>query len=95
MIGNERLNLVQGRDKMYMQASILEWLDSSNEKYGDKVAVCDDDCKITFKQYHDKAIGIARAIIDIGLMTKNAIAVYLEKSAKVLVSFIVWQWEKQ
>lgn len=71
-----------------MQASVLEWLDNSNEKHGNKTAICDNEGEITFKQYHDKAVGIARAIIDRGLIAKKPIAVYMEKSAKVLVSFM-------
>lgn len=71
-----------------MQASVLEWLDNSSRQFGDKMAVCDDDGQITYRQYHDKAVGLARAIIDSGSMAKEPVVVYLEKSAKVLVSFL-------
>lgn len=71
-----------------MQASVLEWLDKSSQQFGDKVAVCDHEGEITYQQYHDKAVGLAKAIIDHGSMPKKPVVVYLEKSAKVLVSFM-------
>lgn len=71
-----------------MQASVLEWLDKSSQQFGDKAAVCDQEGEITYQQYHDKAVGLAKAIIDHGSMPKKPVVVYLEKSAKVLVSFM-------
>lgn len=71
-----------------MQPNVLEWLECSVRKMPDKMAVYDEQEQITFKEYHDKSMGIADAIIEAGCGPKQAVAVYLEKSAKVLVSFM-------
>lgn len=71
-----------------MQVSVLEWLNRSAERMPDKVALWDDREQATYKQYHDKSIGIAQAIINVGLETKKPIVVYLNKSIKVLMSFM-------
>lgn len=71
-----------------MQASVLEWLDNSSRQFGDRTAICDNDGEITYRQYHDKAVGLAKAVIDNGLAARKPVVVYLEKSARVLVSFM-------
>lgn len=71
-----------------MQASVLEWLDAMAEKMPNKVALIDENEQISFKQYHDKSIGIAGEILDIAGNKKKPVVVYLEKSAKVLISFM-------
>ncbi len=71
-----------------MQSSILDWLDSISLQFGDKVAIYDEKGDITYKQYHDKAIGLAKAIIDNGIKSKEPVVVYLEKGIKALVSFM-------
>ena len=71
-----------------MQSSVLEWLDNSNKQFGDKIAVYDNNGKITYKQYHDKAIGLAKAIIESGIQSKEPVVVYMDKSADVLISFM-------
>ncbi len=71
-----------------MHASVLEWLEETAVYYGDKTAVCDEYEQYTYKQYHDKAVGIAEAILATGMGSKKPIVVYLNKSIKVLASFM-------
>jgi len=69
-----------------MRSNILKWLDITAKNYPDKNAIWDTKEEITFSQYRNKALAIARKIIELGL-EKEPVVVYLEKSAKVLVSF--------
>lgn len=71
-----------------MHASVLEWLEESGVKYADKLALCDEWESYTYKEYHDKAVGIADAVIATGIGKKKPIVVYMEKSIKVLASFM-------
>lgn len=71
-----------------MRASVLEWLEEASVDYADKTAVCDEQESYTYKQYHDKAVGIADAILAVGLGNKKPIVVYMKKSIKVLASFM-------
>ena len=71
-----------------MHASVLEWLEESAVKYADKTAIVDEQESYTYKEYHDKAIGIADAIMATGMGSKKPVVVYLNKSIKVLASFM-------
>lgn len=71
-----------------MQASVLEWLDHISTSYPDRLAIVDEHEQFNYEQYHDKSIGIARAILDLGITGHKPIVVYLEKSIKVLPSFM-------
>lgn len=71
-----------------MRASVLEWLEESSVNYADKPAICDEWESYTYKQYHDKAVGIAHAILATGMGSKKPVVVYLNKSVKVLASFM-------
>lgn len=71
-----------------MQSNVLEWLEHSAEEMPEKTALRDEWEEITFKEYHDKSMGIAEAVLKAGYGTKKPVAVYLEKSVKVLVSFM-------
>ena len=71
-----------------MQTNVLEWLVESSRKFGNKLAICDDREEMTYQQYHHKAIGLARAILDSGLDAREPVVVYLEKSVKVLAAFM-------
>ncbi|MBD5549668.1 MAG: amino acid adenylation domain-containing protein [Lachnospiraceae bacterium] len=71
-----------------MRFNVLEWLEHTSKKMPDKMALWDEEEQLTYKEYHDKSIGIADAIIKTGYGTKKPIAVYIEKSAKVLASFM-------
>ena len=42
-----------------MQANVLEWLEDSSRRFGNKLAICDDREEMTYLQYHQKAIGLA------------------------------------
>lgn len=71
-----------------MRASVLEWLEEAAVNYADKLAICDEQENYTYKQYHDKAVGIADAVIATGMGSKKPVVVYLNKSVKVLASFM-------
>lgn len=71
-----------------MHASVLEWLEESAVRYADKTALVDEWERYTYKEYHDKAVGIADAVIATGLGSKKPVVVYLNKSVKVLASFM-------
>ena len=71
-----------------MQSNVLEWLEHSAKNMPEKTAVRDERESITYKQYHDKSVGIADAILESGHGRKKPVVVYIEKSVKVLVSFM-------
>lgn len=71
-----------------MQASVVEWLEESSQKFGDKLAICDDKHELTYLEYRNMSIGIAKAIVDRGLAAKRPVIVYLEKSVRALASFM-------
>lgn len=71
-----------------MQSNVVEWLERSADAMPEKLAVCDQQEQLTFKQYHDKSIGIADAILETGYGTKKPIVVYMEKSPKALAAFM-------
>lgn len=71
-----------------MHASVLEWLEKASINYADKTAICDEWESYTYKQYHDKAIGIADVILATEVGNRKPIVVYINKSIKVLASFM-------
>ena len=71
-----------------MLASVTEWLDNTAKKYPMKKAIIDSTQALNFDEFRAKAYAIARAIVSINLETKQPVVVYLEKSAKMIVSFI-------
>ena len=71
-----------------MQANVLDCLEQSSQRFGDRIAICDEWEEMTYRQYHDKAVGLAKAIIDSGLGNREPIVVYLEKSVKALAAFM-------
>lgn len=71
-----------------MQSNVLEWLENSAMAVPGKAALWDEDERITFEEYHHKSLGLADAILKNGYGTKKPVAVYLEKSVKVPVSFM-------
>lgn len=71
-----------------MQTSVTKWLDITAQKYSCKTALIDEEQKITYRDYREKSLAIARAIIETGTGEQNPVVVYMEKSVKVVVSFI-------
>ncbi len=72
-----------------MQASIIEWLDETERKYPEKPALIDEEGSVSYHAYKQKSLAIARAIIENNTGGRHKpVAVYLEKSAKMLVAFI-------
>ncbi len=71
-----------------MQSNVLEWLESAVKSVPGKTALWDEHEQITFKEYRSKSLGIADAVLKSGFGTKKPIVVYIEKSVKVLVSFM-------
>lgn len=71
-----------------MQTSVLEWLEKAAIDKPDNLAICDEQASLTYKEYRSRSLGVAEAILNIGYGRKRPIIVYLEKSIKVLVSFM-------
>ncbi|MDE6056354.1 MAG: amino acid adenylation domain-containing protein, partial [Lachnospiraceae bacterium] len=71
-----------------MQASVTKWLDETAHRYPSKTALVDEEQKITYQDYRKNSIAIARAMIELGVGQQNPVVVYMEKSAKLVVSFI-------
>ncbi|MBE5869556.1 MAG: amino acid adenylation domain-containing protein [Lachnospiraceae bacterium] len=71
-----------------MQASVIEWLEYTAQKYPGKEALIDEYEKISFAEMRRKSLAISREILALSREAQKPVAVYLEKSAKVLVSFI-------
>lgn len=71
-----------------MQSNVMEWLEHSAAIMPEKMALLDELEQINYKEYHDKSMGLAKAVIETGYGTKKPVVVYIEKSVKVLVSFM-------
>ncbi len=72
-----------------MKNSVLSWLDETAKRLPDKVAVADESGKITYREYRNKSLALARRILDINKSeTKKPVVIYLEKGKEVLVSFM-------
>lgn len=71
-----------------MQKSVVEWLDRTAGIFPEKVAAIDENGKITFEEYRRKSTGIGQTIINSVDGMHKPIVVYLNKSFKVLVSFL-------
>lgn len=71
-----------------MQKSITEWLDNTAEVYPEKCAIVDSNGAMTFDEYRKKSLAIAREILDSGIGQQQPVVVFMEKSRKVLVSFL-------
>lgn len=71
-----------------MQTNVVEWLKHTAERMPEKTALEEERGRLTYKEYHDKSLGIARAVLELGLNGRQPVAVYMEKSIKVLVSFM-------
>lgn len=71
-----------------MQKNVTEWLDRTAERFPDKAAVVDAWGTMTYGQYREKALAIARALISKEIKAKEPVAIYLKKSAKTLASFL-------
>lgn len=71
-----------------MQASVTEWLDKISEKCPQKTAIIDKGKQICYKEYRKKSLMVARALIDTKIGDHKPVAVYLEKGAEMLISFL-------
>lgn len=70
-----------------MQTNITYWLDESAKKFPDKIAFADENKEMSFGELQRKTRAVASQIISKKLF-KKPIAIYLEKSADVVVSFL-------
>ena len=73
-----------------MQANVLQWLDRTAAAVPDKTAFLDEEGQLTYRQFRRKSLALAREIIKKrgNGSGKIPVVVYLEKSAKVIVSFM-------
>ena len=66
--------------------SVLEYLENSAEKYGEKIAVIDEKEKLTYTELKEKSQQIGSAIAH-KINTKNPVPVLMEKGVKTLATF--------
>jgi len=71
-----------------MQTSVTEWLDETVKKFPQKLAVADETEGISFERLKRKSLAIARELIRQKIGEQEPIAVYMEKSFRVVVSFL-------
>lgn len=71
-----------------MKTNVFEWLEDTARRIPDHTALVDESGSYTYAQYYLKSLGIADAIVKFGIGTKKPVVVFLEKSAKVLISFM-------
>ena len=71
-----------------MQISVTEWLDNSASLYPDHVALVDETSSVTYAQYRQKSLAVAREIIETSTETELPIVVYIEKSVDVPITFL-------
>lgn len=71
-----------------MQISITEWLDETAHYFPDKSAIMDVEGELSYSEYRSKALAISRRIIELVGGSQQPVVVFMEKSAKVLVSFL-------
>jgi len=71
-----------------MQKNVTEWLDQTAKLFPDKAAIVEESGTLSFREYRRKALAIARELISCGVGRREPVVVYMEKSAKVLVSFL-------
>jgi len=71
-----------------MQKNVTEWLDRTARRFPDRTAIVDESGLLSFREYRQKSLAIARELILRGIRRREPVAVYIEKSTKVLVSFL-------
>lgn len=71
-----------------MQKNITEWLDRTAERFPSKTALVDKSGTLSFQEYKRKALAIASRLISDDVGPREPVVVYMEKSTKVLVSFL-------
>lgn len=77
------------KEKGVIMKSVLEYLESSAEKYPDKLAVCDENCNMTYIQLQQSAKKIGSAIGDItGKNIRKPIVVYIDRCIGSIKAFM-------
>lgn len=72
-----------------MIRNVVEYLEEIVCKYPNKIALTDENRKITFSQVREEALKVAYKIkLECGEVKNQAIAVYMKKSVECIVSFI-------
>ena len=73
-----------------MVNNVLYWLDKTAQAMPEKTAIADESGSITYGDYRKKSMAIGAALSDIEDTSrgKRPVVVYIEKSLKVLVSFM-------
>ena len=69
-----------------MCSNITQWLDETAKKFPNKLGYVDENKALTFKETRTKSLNLANRIVEMGLF-KKPVAIYMEKSTDVLISF--------
>ncbi len=71
-----------------MQNSIVQWLEKTAARFQDKIAFVDEKGSYTWAQVRQKALSIASNIEKVVPGRKKPVAVYMEKSADMVITFL-------
>ena len=72
-----------------MITNVFEYLESSAERYPDKIAFADADKSVTFGELRDKAYAIADSIYErCGKIKNEPVGVYMYKGVDCLIAFM-------
>lgn len=71
-----------------MKNSVVQWLEETAARYPDKVAFADEKKSYVWREVREKAMAIACCIEEALPGGKRPVAVYMEKSADMLVAYL-------
>ena len=71
-----------------MKNSIISWLEDTAKRFPDRTAFVDEKNKYTWKEVREKSLSIAHSIEAIISVGRKPVAVYMEKSADMLIAFL-------
>ncbi|MBR4575098.1 MAG: amino acid adenylation domain-containing protein [Lachnospiraceae bacterium] len=71
-----------------MLNSVTSWLDITADLYPNKTAIVDSFGSVSWKQYREKSIGIARLLSEKKYGPRRPVVVYMKKTSAVLISFM-------
>ncbi len=75
--------------RINMQVNVLEWLDRTAAQMPDRLALWDEQEQMNYKEYREKSMGLAKAVLSVLPGNgRRPVVVYLEKSIRVLASFM-------
>lgn len=71
-----------------MQFTVTDWLDNSAINHPNNIALVDENRSITYAEYRQKSLAVARTLIQNVKGTENPIVIYMDKTVDVPVTFL-------